>query len=271
MPVPPVEFAQVLLTHRSQIERITQALASRHHLSASDAEDFAAAVHLKFIDDDYAVLRAFAGRSEWSTYLFAVIRRTLQDWHRARWGRWRPTATATKLGPVAVELERLIVRDRHTSSEAIGILQSRPQHRHAGAALEALVAQLPATARRTFVSDAALATMPGDAEADQRVEERDVTALTAHVSNVMRASLDRLSAQDQLILRLRFEQDLPMSAIGRAIGVDGKTLYRRVDRLLDGVRAELQAAGVSPTQVSDVLSRRGFDLLSASPVQGASS
>lgn len=271
MPVPPVEFAQVLLTHRSQIERITQALSSRHHLSASDAEDFAAAVHLKFIEDDYAILRAFAGRSEWSTYLFAVIRRTLQDWQRARWGRWRPTATATRLGPLAVELERLIVRDRHTPGEAIGILQTRPEHREAGPALEALVAQLPTTARRTFVSDDALAGMPSDAAADARVEERDVTTLTSHVSTAMQASLARLSAQDQLILRLRFEQDLSMSAIGRAIGVDGKTLYRRVDRLLDGVRAELQTAGVSAAQASEVLSRRGFDLLPPSPAKGASS
>ncbi|GMV23009.1 MAG: hypothetical protein AMXMBFR57_29580 [Acidimicrobiia bacterium] len=271
MPVPPVEFAHVLLTHRSQIERITQALASRHRLSPPDAEDFAAAVHLKFIEDDYAILRAFAGRSQWSTYLFAVIRRTLQDWHRARWGRWRPTATASRLGPLAVELERLTARDGHTMQEAINILASQSGDPDAARTLDALAAQLPAPSRPTFVSDAALVDVPGDTTAEASVDAREVTALAGRVASLMHSSLSRLSAEDQLILRLRFEQGLPMSAIGRAVGVDGKLLYRRVERMLEAVRGDLVSAGVSSEHVAEVLSRQGFDLLSSPDTTGASS
>lgn len=46
-------------------------------LSASDREDLAAEVMLTFIDNDYAVLRHFRGRSSLATYLTVIARRVV--------------------------------------------------------------------------------------------------------------------------------------------------------------------------------------------------
>lgn len=46
-------------------------------LSASDREDLAAEVMLTVIDDDYAVLRRFRGKSSLATYLTVIARRVV--------------------------------------------------------------------------------------------------------------------------------------------------------------------------------------------------
>lgn len=260
MPKPPVEFAHVLLSHRPLVDKIVKALTARHRMTPADVEDFTATVHLRLIEDDYAVLRAYAGRSDWSTYLFAVIRRTLQDWHRTRWGRWRPSRTATRLGPAAVLIERLVALDGHRVSEAIDMMRGQYGIESPVEELETLAAQLPMPPPRTFVSDDALAQVPSPAhgpEAAARTAQVSQTAM--RVAQMLQAALARLPSQDRLILQLRFEQDLSMAAIGRVVGVDGKALYRRVDRLLAALRTDLLEGGVAAADVNLVLSEQGFD------------
>jgi RNA polymerase sigma-70 factor (ECF subfamily) len=45
-------------------------------LNEQDAEDIAAAILLQIVDDDYAVLRQFRGKSSLATYLTVIARRT---------------------------------------------------------------------------------------------------------------------------------------------------------------------------------------------------
>src|SRR4051812_20403164 len=45
-------------------------------LSSADVEDIAAEIFLEIVDDDYSVLRRFAGASSLPTYLTVVARRT---------------------------------------------------------------------------------------------------------------------------------------------------------------------------------------------------
>ncbi len=76
------------------------------------------------IDDDYAILRKFQNRSTLWTYLAAVIERMSLDFCADKWGRWRPSAMAERLGPVAVVLERLVNRDSHSVDEALEMLKT---------------------------------------------------------------------------------------------------------------------------------------------------
>ena len=61
-------------------------VARRHRLPDHEADDLRSAVHLKFIENDYEVLRRFEGRSTLATYLTSIVTRQLLDNRNAEWG-----------------------------------------------------------------------------------------------------------------------------------------------------------------------------------------
>ena len=68
---------QLYLANVETIEGAIRFVCRRHRLGAPDAEEFAATVRLKLIDDDYAVLRKFQHRSSLRTFLVTVVSRLL--------------------------------------------------------------------------------------------------------------------------------------------------------------------------------------------------
>src|SRR5262249_40017559 len=115
--------------------------------------DFRSDVRAHFYDRHCEALRRFEGRSSLATYVTVVIQRLFLDHRNRRWGRWRPSAEAKRLGPTAILLERLIIRDGSSADQALEVL--RVDHAIAiDAQLSALCDQLTSrTARRQFVSD----------------------------------------------------------------------------------------------------------------------
>ena len=107
-----VNHQQLLLDNLDLVERLVRFTARRHHLSFTDAEEFASIVRLKLVENDFAILRKFEGRSLLSTYLTVVIERLCHDFSIARWGKWRPSAAARRQGDVAMLLERSAVGNR---------------------------------------------------------------------------------------------------------------------------------------------------------------
>src|ERR1044071_2387248 len=126
-----VTAKQGFLASLATIASLIQIVARRHRLSAADAEEFASTVHLRLIEHDYAVIRKFRGGSSLRTYLTVVIARLCLDFRASSWGRWRPSQGARRLGPVAVALERLMVRDGLTFDEACTSLSTRGEVDHA--------------------------------------------------------------------------------------------------------------------------------------------
>src|SRR5882672_2358170 len=96
------ELEVLLLANLAWIERVVGALARRHGLSADDRADFASWVKLKLVEHDYRVLQRFRGESTITTYLTTVIAMVYRDYRAHRWGRWRPSAAALRLGRLAV-------------------------------------------------------------------------------------------------------------------------------------------------------------------------
>jgi DNA-directed RNA polymerase specialized sigma24 family protein len=78
-----VDYQQLFVDHLSLIDHVIQFVVRRHQLSAHDGDEFASVVHLKIIENDYAILRKFEGRSHLNTYLATVIERLFLDHCRA--------------------------------------------------------------------------------------------------------------------------------------------------------------------------------------------
>jgi len=106
------------------IERITRFVARRNRLSPADAEDFCSEVNVALIENDYAALGSYQGRSSLPTYLSTVIQRRFLDFRRKAWGKWRSSAEALRRGPLAERMERLLYRDGLTFEQAVETLRT---------------------------------------------------------------------------------------------------------------------------------------------------
>ena len=73
----------------------------------------------------------------------------------------------------------------------------------------------------------------------------DSAVIARERGECLRGALDRMDALDRVILRYRFEDDLPVPRIARLLGIESPfVLYRRIDRILATLRRELAAAGI---------------------------
>jgi RNA polymerase sigma factor (sigma-70 family) len=248
--------AQELLTAEfAVIERAIAFACRRYRFDPQDADDFAAIVKLKLVDDDYAVLRAYERRSSFATYISIVVQRVALDFRTHAWGKWHASAEAKRLGPLAVDLERLLQRDGRTLDDAHSILASR----HDGvtrASLQTLSDQLPARApRRRDVSLDEVVSLPAASHSD--VEEPLLTeerrSASRRLSSMMTELIASLPGDDRLYLQMRFEGGMSVAQIARAFRIEQKLLYRRMDRCIRDLRKELVRSGVDESAVHDLI------------------
>lgn len=254
----PTYAENLFFVHQSTIEQAIRLVCRRHRLPPQDAEDFASDARIHFMENDFAALRGFRGHSSLSTYIVTVVTHFGQDWRNARWGKWRPSAEARRQGALATHLERLMHRDGLPFEEACetllvtGLTTSRQD-------LESIAATLPVRVRRRFVPDAHLEDRPAvgptpDAVADNRAattSARQVVRLLAHL-------IASMPPEDIVILQLRFGSGLRVVEIAQALRLEQKPLYRRIGRLLNRLRTELERRGLAADLVRDLLVRQGF-------------
>lgn len=237
---------ELLTANLPLIERAVSFACRRHNLGPDDAEEFRAIVHLRLVENDYAILSAYEARSSFATFISVVVQRMALDYRIHLWGKWHGTAGAQRLGPVAIQLERLLHRDGRTLDEAAVILR-QPRE-----TLAALAAQLPErTPRLREVSIDGTDVAAKEARADDRVHARDRRRTSERVSAILSAIIRRMPKDEQLILQLRFEGGMAVSQIARALQLDQKVLYRRIERQMRELRKELEAAGVAARDVLD--------------------
>jgi RNA polymerase sigma factor for flagellar operon FliA len=233
----------LFLAQLGWIERAAAAVCRRHGLSPDDTVEFTSWAKLKLVENDYAVLGRFRGESAVTTYLVVVIAMLFRDYRAQHWGRWRPSAAARRRGALAVRLETLVYRDRLPLAQAAEALRTSRQTELSDRKLAELLAELPtrAAARPLQVHGAAPHDVPGTGGADDflATEESDAR------DKILGEALARLTAEDQVLLRLRFWEGLSVADIARSLGVPQKPLYRRLDRAIGEVRAWLEQSGVS--------------------------
>ena len=229
------------------IERIVSAIARRHLLSAGDAEEFGAWAKAKLIEGDYAVFRKFGGRSALSTYLVVVLRNLYRDYQNSLWGRWRPSAAAKRVGPLAVRLEQLLVRDGMPLREASYIVCAAHSE-----VTEKELARLAASLPRNHpVAEVSLETaelspsLASPTSVDSSLDE------TPRIEAVLHDVIEQLPAEDAVILRMRFWSNLSVADIARSLRLDQKSLYRRLERIAEHLRQALSARGIDRATVAE--------------------
>ena len=253
--------SDIYLANRDLIEDAIAAVCRRRRLPPSEADEFASDARLHLIKDDYAVLRSFQGRSSLRTFLIAVLSHLFLDWRNARWGKWRPSAEAKRLGPLAVRLETLVVRDRVPFDEAHEMLRTNHGVAATRAELEAMAARFPQRSKRTFTPDEELEshadTTPG-ADPESAVLRAGAEASASRARVALTESIMELETQDRLLLEMRYTDGRRVQEIAKLLSLEPKPLYRRLERLLVDLRRGLEQRGVTGAEALDAITHEGF-------------
>jgi RNA polymerase sigma factor (sigma-70 family) len=242
---------QLFLGHLELVEKIVAHGCRRSRFSSQDAEDFRGEVMVKLIDEDYAVFRLFERRSEMRTYLATVINHVLLDYQNHIWSKWRRSAEAGRLGPIAERLERLIVRDRNSFSEAChklwgeGVEISEME-------LAEIKAKLPPRFLRSFVGEETIQAMADrELRPDQQLEQKERSALAVRVLRIVHREIQALPAEEKILVQMRLE--LKVADIARIRKLDQKRLYRRLDKIYGKLKQAIEKQGIRRKDIEELL------------------
>ena len=237
----------LFLEHLGWINRVAAMTCSQQGVWGPEAEDFAASIRLKLIEDDYAIIRKHRGEASLKTYLATVVQRQFHDYLREKRGRWRPSAAARRLGPPAPELEALVYRDGLRLDQAGERLRTSERTKLSDRELGQLLKGLPAREAmrpKEVPADAVLDDQVADERADDRVTNAEDQARLEHRKDALRRAMARLAPEDQLIVRMHFEDGRSLADVARALNLEQKPLYRRVKKLRDLLRTLVQEEGL---------------------------
>jgi RNA polymerase sigma factor for flagellar operon FliA len=245
-----VDYERLVVDNLPLVDSVVRLVGRRHRLSADEADELAGAIRLKLVENDYEVLRKFEGRSHLRTYLITVVERHFLDERNARWGKWRPSAQARRLGPIATLLDQLLTRDRLPFDEAAHAILARHGDAVTRDALHAMMLQLPQRSARQFVEPVELEHIAAAAPDESAVVDGlDRLRSGDRVERALARVLAKLNDEDRLILKLRFCDNVRIAAIAQMLGLPPKPFYRRVEELMAALRDELQAMGVNHADI----------------------
>lgn len=250
---------ELFLSQLQLIERVIASICRRHCFFGDEAEEFDAWVKLRLIDDDYAVLRKFRGKSLLKTYLTTVVANLFRDYLIRKSGKWRPSAMAKRRGQEAVQLEHLLYRDGVAVSEAVEILKRNAGVELSREELTELAAKLPVRPPRRFESDDKLQHMAEDGRVEERVRDRERAEILQRVEGGIAKALARLEPEDRLILK-RWLDGFAIARIASQLGLEQRRLYTRKDKALRELAAGLEEEGLTSTEVLDLLAWDGLEL-----------
>jgi RNA polymerase sigma factor for flagellar operon FliA len=243
-----VDPERTFLDNLAVIDRVIDIIVRRHVLARADKDEFTSRAHAHIIEENYAVLRKFGGKSSLATYLSVVLGNLFVDYRNSTWGRWRPSAAAQRLGPMGIRLEELLYREGHSLREANQVLQS------AGVALT-----------DTEISQMAAKIPPRERASEVPLEKADTgevidvkpnvsaASVDPDVLAVLRAAMAQLPSEEQVILRMHFWDGLTVADVSRTLHVDQKALYRTIGSIQKGLREKLAAHGIDEARVADAL------------------
>jgi RNA polymerase sigma factor for flagellar operon FliA len=257
-----LEPQELLTANLPVIESAVAFACRRYRLDADETEELAATVRLRLVENDYAVLRAYEQRCAFRTYISIVVQRIVLDYRIHAWGKWHASTEARRLGPMAVELEQLLRRDGRSLEEATLILG--PKYSDATpAALQSLAAKLPRRAprhREVPLEEAVAVASPAIESVEERSLAHDRRRVSDRVSAIVTSMIEQLPEQDRLILHLRFSEGMRVSDIARALQLDQKLLYRRIEQRGLEMRKAIESAGIGAGDALDLVGREGIDL-----------
>ncbi|HMF94799.1 MAG TPA: sigma-70 family RNA polymerase sigma factor [Vicinamibacterales bacterium] len=244
----------LFLDNLAVIDAAVVQVCRRHHLTAAEADDFASEVRLHFIERQYEPLRRFEGRSSLRTYLTVCVQHLFLDYQNRLWGKWRPSAEARRLGRIGILVEKLVLRDGWTFDQVCELLRTN-HHIEVDEPMQRLFVKIAERAPgRQIVGDVEADAIAGHGPgADANVLRAEQEFRAKQVQAALDRAKQTLTAEERLILKMRYEDAVPVADIARALHLNQKRLYRTRDEMLARLRRQLEADGIAGEEIAALL------------------
>jgi RNA polymerase sigma factor (sigma-70 family) len=243
----------LFLAHLAHVEKVARHACRRRGFSPEETEEFVSHTKEKILEDDYAILRKFQGKSSLKTYLTVVIQRLFLDHQNHRLGKWRPSAEAERLGPLAIQLDTMLYRDGISLDEACEILRT---NHHVDASLQELhdlAAKLPyRNPPRRMKGEEALENRPAEGMTpEERVIALEAGRRKRQILRLLKDAMRKLPPDDGLLAKMSC--GFKISQIARTLKVEQKPLYRRLEKIFKTLRQDLESHGIRPDEIGGLL------------------
>lgn len=245
-------------------------IARKRFGGAAIAEEAALAVMDGLEADDWQRVRKFTGKASFSSYIATLSVRLIEDFARQRFGRLRSPKWIQMLGSVWQLLYRSLCLERNSVADAVEIsLQSFNSHkkREVESAAYEILERIPQCGKYqgleieynedepTEMVESLNRTHP---EPEMENKERKalfevifeiITGLDGHrlppqlFSKVRRLKI-ALQPEERLLLRLCYQDRLPVTAAGKILGLTRHQANGRLRRLLNNLRSEFKRVGL---------------------------
>ena len=245
-----MDCAALFESNLALIDRVIAGVCRRARVFGADAEDFASSVKLALIENDYAILRPFEGRSSLSTFLAVIVQRFLYDERTKRAGRWHASREAERLGEAAVVLEKIVRREQRSIDEALPIVQAIDPTltRERVAEIERRLPARAARPRAVGLDDVA----EQAAAVDERTNAR-IDGIPDRTASVIRETLAAMTAEDRMIMRWHYGSSMTIATIAGLLRLPQRPLYRRLESMVDRLRRALRGAGIDSRDAGELI------------------
>lgn len=225
-------------------------------LSVGDPDsqaDYFVFVCEQLADNRFRRLRKFdpSGSASFATWLRAVVRNLCVDWRRKNSGRFQPFGWTAGLDSLDQQVFRCIYEQGYTHEQAFASLVPVIPGLTRAALEESSqrVGKKISPRERWLLSSRHVRWESLDAADDVGTRVLDIpdvapdperAAMDHEYQRALASAIGELPVSEQLLLRMRFEQDLTLIEIARVTGLkDAQTADRRIRAALDQVRGRL--------------------------------
>jgi RNA polymerase sigma factor (sigma-70 family) len=251
---------KIALEWMPRIEKMAAGLCRRRYLSREETQDFIGDLQCKILDHDYAVVRDYKGKSGLAFYFRAVVANFFRDWQNHRWGKWRPSAEAKRMGPVGILLDSLLTRDGLPFPEACRMLRDNLKVPQSEAELTEMAIQLPRRSLRRFEGEERLESMAaGELDPEEQFLRQERWKRKCRALQALAKARSTLPPEDRPLVRLRYEKGLSVADIARGQNLKQRALYDRMERIQRHLRLALEREGIRREDVVDLLTGEDDD------------
>jgi RNA polymerase sigma factor (sigma-70 family) len=239
-----------LEAHLPVLRSVIRQVCARMRCFGADADDFEQTVYVAFLERN--LVAKLEAATQPRAFLNVVVANLFRDFRIQRWGKWRPSAMASRLGDAAVALERLMHHSRLSPEQAVDALTTQRTVTASRAELEALAAQLPVRVGHHEVGEEGLDRILDPSTSDRLVVENEKRERRRALLATLDRALAELSAEDRSLIRLRFWDEVSVARLSAMTGTVPRSLYSRFDAIRTELRRKLLAAGLAERDFQDV-------------------
>lgn len=243
---------QKILSSDELLKKI-EAVCKRHFSAENEQNECYVFVIDRLKADNFKRLRAYKGKSKLSTYLYSLINSLVIDFRRKRYGRRRIPTGVVKLGKWAEAVYRLVCWQKFSFDEAYDIVRLDGLFNETYEQFIKEIAAIrnaPCRENPSFqsidehrgsslqnISDSG--SNPLEFLIEKLDRERRIKAL-----KVIREITEAFSEKDQILVRLVYGSDQPVSVAAKVIDLPPSAARRRLKGLLTKYRERLLAEGI---------------------------